>query len=166
MNRKYLEIGDSIKLLKVPSWDLKQREKNGTKELCTATVIEKIIKKSPIVIIDYIDEYKNPWFTSIIYVNGEREIHTIALMEDESWQLVYKSNSNDSMPKEHEIALVEKQIEETMEKYEDEYMALAKKSEKLYDENEALKLEYENLDKKSGLNNLFERVAILKEQKI
>ncbi len=94
-DRTKLKIGDKIKLLHVPDFDLKQREKEPV--LCddmlpTATVLEKVMKQFSFVVIDTIDEYQSPWFSVDIEVNGEMEHHTLAIMDDESWELFHQDS--------------------------------------------------------------------------
>lgn len=167
-DRKKIEIGDSIKILKVPNFDEKKRtenNKNKSDVLCTATVIETIIKKNPIVIIDHIDEYNQPWFSVRIKIKNTFENHTIALLENDSWEVFYKKNNDIEPPKEHKIAEIQKFIDILMDEYEEEYLSLTQESEKLYEKQKKLKKKYEALDKKTGLNDLFSKLAELKETK-
>jgi hypothetical protein len=96
-DRKTLKIGDRIRILVVPEMDLQQRDRElreGAEEAgWTADTIEKIICQDPIVTIDEIDEYGYPWFRYDLKIaSGEVEIHHLAIMEDESWELVDDSN--------------------------------------------------------------------------
>lgn len=88
--------------------------------------------------------------------------HSVAVMDDESWELIYRKSDGGIPPKEHEIAETKYKIDQVMMDYEEEYLELGEKSEKLFDEQEALKKEYEKLDKKTGLNALFEKLGNLK----
>ena len=91
-DRKKLKIGDKVRLLHVPKADLEQRKreiKNSTEDAgWTADSIELIIAQNPIVEIDTIDEFEQPWFTCDLMVNGKMEKHTLAIMEDDSWELI------------------------------------------------------------------------------
>ncbi len=90
LDRKKLKIGDKIRLLRVPQGDLDQRRREIANNIdnpgWTANIIELIIAQNPIVEIDSIDEFGQPWFTSEIMVNGKKEKHTLAINEDESWE--------------------------------------------------------------------------------
>ena len=91
-NPNQLKIGDKIRLLEVPAADIKQRQREIEHRIenpgWTANTIEIIIQQDPIVEIDFIDEYGAPWYTSEIMVNGTLECHTIAILDEESWELV------------------------------------------------------------------------------
>ena len=91
-DRKKLKIGDKIRLLTVPKGDLEQRKREIESDVenpgWTANTIEKIITQDPVVKIDDIDEFGSPWFTYHLVVDGETEIHSIAITEDESWELI------------------------------------------------------------------------------
>jgi len=54
----------------------------------TATIIELFIAQQPIVEIDTIDEFGQPWFTVSISINGQLEEHILAMMDEDSWELV------------------------------------------------------------------------------
>lgn len=90
--RSNLKVGDKIRLLNVPPEDLAQRKQEITKEVkdagWTANTIELIIAQNPIVVIDFIDEYGSPWYVSNVLVEGKEELHTIAVLEDDSWEKV------------------------------------------------------------------------------
>lgn len=176
-DRKKLQKGDSIRILNVPDFDLaKCLKEQGTatefsddEMLPTATVIELIIEQHPVVIIEDIDEYEQPWFSARLMVGDDRQYHSLAVMDDESWELVYskknaiKYKSNEQPPKEHQIAELQLAIDHIMDEYEEEYLELAEYSENQDVDPLILKKHYENLDKKTGLNDLFARIAILKE---
>lgn len=89
---KKLKIGDKIRLLKVPEGDIEQRKREIAKGIdnpgWTANTIELIIAQNPIVEIDTIDDFGRPWFICDITVNGELETHTLAMNEDDAWELV------------------------------------------------------------------------------
>lgn len=90
-NKRTLKIGDRIRLLFVPQSDLDQREREilaGDEEPgCTADVLEIVIKTDPVVTISIIDEY-HPWFIVDIVRNGRDEEHSLAVMDDTSWEFV------------------------------------------------------------------------------
>ncbi len=89
-----LKVGDRIRLLAVPEGDLKQREREIAEgELddpgWTADTIERIIAQDAVVTIERIDEYDLPWFDyQLRRDHGMVEEHTIAIVDDESWELV------------------------------------------------------------------------------
>ena len=87
-----LKIGDTIRLLCVPAEDVKQRKREIAKDIenpgWTATIIELFIAQQPIVEIDTIDEFGQPWFTVSISINGQLEEHILAMMDEDSWELV------------------------------------------------------------------------------
>ena len=69
------------------------------------------------------------------------------------------------MTKEQQIIEIKEKVDAILREYSKQYEALADRSEKLYDEKEALKKEYEALDAKTGLNALYEELAKLIENK-
>ena len=161
-DRNALAVGDSIRILSVPAFDFEPREKTDQKDrLLTATVLEGLIKNSPMVVIDQIDEYGNPWFTVRLGEAGDFEQHSLALMEDHSWETVYRVSSNNTPPQEHQIATLRQQIDQVMLEHEEAYAALEAESEKLYDQQETLKKKYAALDRKTELNTLFEKLGEL-----
>ncbi len=87
-----LQVGDRVRLLCVPEADLQQREREiregGELPGWTADTLERILKLDPIVTIDRMDEYGYPWFDyEFVGPDGETEEHSIAIMEDDSWEL-------------------------------------------------------------------------------
>jgi hypothetical protein len=89
-DRTTLKIGDRIRLLCVPTHDLEQRERElreGAEDAgWTADTIDRIIRQDPVVTIDRIDEYGQPWFTcNLVGDDGVIQEHTLALMENDSW---------------------------------------------------------------------------------
>lgn len=90
-DRKKLKIGDKIRILSVPESDIKQRRieiaEGKDNPGWTADIIELIISQNPIVKIDEIDDFGQPWFSCDLMVNGKPEQHTLAIMEDSSWEL-------------------------------------------------------------------------------
>ncbi|MEM6380307.1 MAG: hypothetical protein AAF705_19110 [Bacteroidota bacterium] len=87
-----LETGYKVHLLKVPAADIKQLQWEIENKIenpgWTANTIEIIITQNPIVEIDSIDEYGTPWYSSEIMVNGKKELHTIAILDEASWKLI------------------------------------------------------------------------------
>ena len=88
---KRLKVGDRIRLLAVPKADLEQR----TRELRegieaaghTADTLERIIAQDPVVTVNFVDEYGLPWFEYELKLDsGELEYHSIAVMDDDSWE--------------------------------------------------------------------------------
>ena len=52
----------------------------------TADAIERILQQDPVVTIDRIDEYGQPWFNyNLVRSNGRIAEHTLAVVEDDSW---------------------------------------------------------------------------------
>lgn len=189
-DRYSLNIGDSIRILQVPDGDLLQRDRNregtsfdpcGSCELLdTATVIEKIIEHKPVVIIDDIDAYQQPWFSVRLEVDDELQLHTLAVTDDDTWDVVYRAASKVEPPTSHLIAEIEHTIDRVLDEYYDEYSSLAERSEKLSNysantrdddpesaifkgERESLMAAYHELNEKTGLTVLFERLARLNE---
>lgn len=91
-DRNQLKTGDKIRLLRVPPEDIEQRKREIANNLedagWTANTIELILAQNPIVEIDFIDEYGSPWYLCDVLVNGQKEQHTIAILEDDSWEHV------------------------------------------------------------------------------
>jgi hypothetical protein len=90
-SRASLTVGDVIRLLHVPEFDLRQRERElseGTEMAgWTADTLERIISQNPLVVIDRIDEDGMPWFNyELRRPDGSVEEHTLAIMDDESWE--------------------------------------------------------------------------------
>jgi len=88
-DRSTLKIGDTIRLLNVPEGDMQQRKQEIAKGIenpgWTANILELIIAQQPIVEIDTITEFGQPWFTATISVNGQLEEHNLAIIDNESW---------------------------------------------------------------------------------
>ena len=83
-----LKPGQWIRLLSVPEGDRRQREgelldSGSDMPGWTADTIERILRADPIVRIDRVDEYGLPWF-NYDFPNGE--LHTVAIMDDDSWE--------------------------------------------------------------------------------
>jgi hypothetical protein len=54
----------------------------------TAGTIERILRRDPVVTIDRIDEYGQPWFNyRLPGEDGRPQWHALALIEDESWEM-------------------------------------------------------------------------------
>ena len=76
------DVGDSIRILRVPDADLKQRESEfaGNAEMAgwTADTIERIISEHPVVKISQIDEYGYRWYEVwLLVADGETEEHSL-----------------------------------------------------------------------------------------
>ncbi len=56
------------------------------------------------------------------------------------------------------------QVEQILSKYHVEYADLAERSEKLHEEAELLRKSYSVLEKKTGLNALYEEIAALQKE--
>jgi len=90
-DRSQLRPGDRIRLLAVPKADLLQREQEIRDAApyagWTADTIERILAQDPVVVIARVDEYGQPWFDYDLETeSGAIEEHTIAIMDDESWE--------------------------------------------------------------------------------
>ena len=91
---KTLRPGDTIRILRVPQADLDQRERELRERKVedpgmTANAIERLIETDPVVTIDRIDEYGFPWFDCKLRDElGREEQHSLAIYDDESWELV------------------------------------------------------------------------------
>jgi hypothetical protein len=88
-----LQIGDRIRILRVPGSDLHQRANeiaSGTEMAgWTAGSIERIIAQTPIVQISQIDEYGCVWNeTTIIRPDGTEESHSLIVFDDDTWEPV------------------------------------------------------------------------------
>ncbi|MBU0618244.1 MAG: hypothetical protein KKI02_11040 [Planctomycetes bacterium] len=88
-----LKVGDRIRILAVPEGDLRQHERGireGAEDAgCTADTIERIIRQDPIVTISRIDEYGSPWFYyELRCEDGTVEQHTLAIVDEKSWERV------------------------------------------------------------------------------
>lgn len=87
-DRRKLKPGQWIRLLSVPEGDRRQRERellNPEADMpgWTADTIERILHTDAVVRVDRIDEYGQPWFD---YEFSNGEVHTIAIMDDDSWE--------------------------------------------------------------------------------
>lgn len=92
-NPKTLQIGDRIRILRVPENDLDQRanEIASDTEMAgwTADSIERIIAQTPVVQISRIDEYGCVWYeTTIIGPDGTAEHHSLIVYDDDTWEHV------------------------------------------------------------------------------
>jgi hypothetical protein len=88
-----LQVGDWIRLLRVPECDLAQRERELVAGLedagWTADTIERILAQQPVVTISWLDEYGHPWFeVELRDQAGEVEYHSLNVTDDESWEQV------------------------------------------------------------------------------
>lgn len=88
-----LKIGDRIRILRVPSGDQQQREReiaeNAEIAGWTADSIERIIEQTPIVQIDRIDEFGCVWYRATIRGPDEnKEEHSLIVYDDDTWEHV------------------------------------------------------------------------------
>jgi hypothetical protein len=86
-----LNIGDRIRILRVPKSDLQERERELAKKTemagWTADSIERIIEQSPVVRISRIDEYGCVWYdASIVGPDGTEEEHSLIVYDDDTWE--------------------------------------------------------------------------------
>ncbi len=95
MKRQELKVWDRILLTKIPKSDIKDYEKNHPNldmdDFSTADILDKIIKNNPVVMIDNIDEYWIPWFNANIKTNWEIQYHTLAIIDDDSWEYFWNN---------------------------------------------------------------------------
>jgi len=85
-----LQVGDRIRLLRVPEQDLEQRERELGDDAempgYTADTIERIIAQDPVVTITRV-EHGLPWFEHELKTpGGETEHHHLAIIDDASWE--------------------------------------------------------------------------------
>ncbi len=91
-NPATLRIGDSIRLLSVPEHDLALRKDKAaagedTFET-TATAIERIIAKNPIVTVTQVDEFGGVWYEAErTDSEGQIEHHYVMLYDDDTWEV-------------------------------------------------------------------------------
>lgn len=88
-----LQVGDRIRILRVPATDLRQREREQTEgsELpgWTADSIERIIDQSPIVSICRVDKWGCVWYdASTISPDGTEVYHSLIVYDDDTWERV------------------------------------------------------------------------------
>jgi ethanolamine ammonia-lyase large subunit len=88
-----LQIGDYIRILRVPENDLIQRanEIESGSEMAgwTADSIERIIAQTPVVQISRIDEDGCVWYeTTIIGPDAREETHSLIVYDDDTWEPV------------------------------------------------------------------------------
>ena len=88
---KNLQVGDRIRILRVPEADLRQRDYEIVRgaEMAghTAKTIERVIEKNRIVEIWQIDEFGYLWYeVTLVGDNGESEEHTLMVYDDGTWE--------------------------------------------------------------------------------
>lgn len=93
-----LQVGDRIRILRVPDADLRQRERElaSSAELAgwTADTIERIVEQDPIVEISRIDEQDCVWYdVTVLGPSRAKEHHTLIVYDDETWERAGQSNS-------------------------------------------------------------------------
>ena len=90
-DRHALQVGDHIRLTRVPASDLAQREReilDHVESGWTANTLERIIALNPIVTISHIDEHGDPWFeVQLVGENNEIEYHSLNITDNDSWTL-------------------------------------------------------------------------------
>ena len=91
-DRNALRVGDRIRLLRVPTPDLEQRARliseGKAVDDSTANIIERIIESTPVVEIESVHN-DCPWFeVALPHANGIVEYHSIAVIDDDSWECV------------------------------------------------------------------------------
>ena len=90
---KSLRVGDRIRILRVPTLDLQQRERELADNVemagWTADAIERIIDQTPIVQIARIDEYGCVWYDATVVGDDEtEEHHSLIVYKDDTWERV------------------------------------------------------------------------------
>ena len=88
-----LKLGDRIRILRVPTQDLQQREREQSEGTempgWTADSIERIIEQTPIVRISRVDEYGCVWYdATVIGSDGCEEEHSLIVYDDDSWEFM------------------------------------------------------------------------------
>lgn len=92
-DRGSLRVGDRIRILRVPAQDLAAMAnamRQGRRDpQWTVRVLQRLADRRHLVRIDDIDEYHTPWF-SYSFKNKANtwEHHRVAVMENDSWELV------------------------------------------------------------------------------
>ncbi len=86
-----LQVGDRIRIIRVPESDLRQRDDEIARSVemagHTADTIERVIATNPIVKIWQIDEFGYPWYeVTLVGDNGESEEHILMVYDDGSWE--------------------------------------------------------------------------------
>ena len=91
-DHKQLRPGDKIRFIKVSDSDLATREREIKAGLpdagWTADTLERIVGQKLILIIDHIDEYGIPWVHCRLMGVTKPELHSIAIMDDDTWEYV------------------------------------------------------------------------------
>ncbi len=82
-----LQVGDRIRIIRVPQSDLRQRDSEIARSVemagHTADTIERVIATNPIVKIWQIDEFGYPWYeVTLVGENGESEEHILMVYDD------------------------------------------------------------------------------------
>ena len=92
-SRTTLRVGDRIRILSVPTLDLRQMadamKRGDPLAQWTSRVLQRLADRKHCVRIDEIDEYATPWFSySFKNKMNAWEHHRLAIMEDESWEMM------------------------------------------------------------------------------
>lgn len=89
-DRTKLKVGDRIHLPAVPEIDQRQKQEEIKRGLTdagwTADTIERILQQNPVVTINRIDEWGSAWFDYELNQKGASEFHSLAIMDDGSWE--------------------------------------------------------------------------------
>jgi hypothetical protein len=86
-------VGNRIRILAVPALDMRamaeaMRRKDPLAQW-TTRVLQRLADRRHVVRIDEIDDHGTPWFPySFKNKSNEWEHHHLAVMEDDSWELV------------------------------------------------------------------------------
>ena len=99
-DRTKLQPGDRIRLLHIPDFDVQQRRRElraGTENAgWTADTLQRILDADPVVQISHVDEFGTPWFEyELTAVDGVIEYHSIAILDDDSWEPVDAGVTNE-----------------------------------------------------------------------
>jgi len=92
-DRSRLRVGDRIRIVGVPDGDGRQRGRELAAKFpyagWTADTLERLVRSNQVVVIDVIDDFGQAWFDfKVPSADGSLEEHSIAVMDDESWELV------------------------------------------------------------------------------
>ena len=89
---KTLQIGDRIRILRVPQSDLQLRGTEIATSIempgWTADSIQRIIKQTPVVRISLIEDGCVWYETTILGPDGTEEIHSLIIYDDDTWEVV------------------------------------------------------------------------------
>lgn len=92
---KDLKLGDRIRLIRIPALDMEQHKRecrSGDRTapgFSTMRVLQYLIDRKKICIIDEIDEFGHPWFSCSLrneVGHGAIEWHFLNIVDDISWE--------------------------------------------------------------------------------